>query len=174
MRNKTLAAREHPHPNPLPQAGAGAGFCSLSRKRERGPGIAPSPASGRGAGYCSFSRLRERAGVRVAGQQPASFLCERRTPGADKGLGCSQANVVLPLCLTPGGGDVEDISWVCSGNTVRHVRFFALLNEGLCTSATAWNHATNHRRDARRFEMRANPRSLEQWRDAFWDVVCNA
>ncbi len=26
----------------------------------------------------------------------------------------SQANVALPLCLTPGGGNVEDISWGCA------------------------------------------------------------
>ena len=57
-RNRTLAGREHPHPNPLPLAEEGARIYSLSR-------------------------LRERAGVRVAGQQRASFLRERRTPTGD-------------------------------------------------------------------------------------------
>ena len=68
MRNKTFAAREHPHPNPLPQAGEGAGHCSLSR-------------------------LRERAGVRVVDQQSPSVSL--RTPGAARGLGCSQAKAAL-------------------------------------------------------------------------------
>ena len=72
MRNKTLAAREHPHPNPLPQAGEGAGHCSLSR-------------------------LRERAGVRVVDQQSPSVSL--RTPGAARGLGCSQA--ISPCAGSP-------------------------------------------------------------------------
>ena len=67
MRNKTFAAREHPHPNPLPQAGEGAGHCALSR-------------------------VRERAGVRVVDQQSPSVSL--RTPGAARGLGCSQRKPV--------------------------------------------------------------------------------
>ena len=81
MRNKTLAAREHPHPNPLPQAGVGVTHCSLSRLRERAGGE---------TGLSSHMRRARRATsackpmcalqVRVAGQQLASFLRIRRAP----------------------------------------------------------------------------------------------
>ena len=69
---------------PLPQAGEGVGHCSISRKRERGSGIAPSPACGRGRGE---------------GRRTTTGLVSPRTPGADRGLGCSQA--VIAQCSPP-------------------------------------------------------------------------
>ena len=71
-----------------------------SRKRERGPGIAPSPACGRvGQESLPLPLAGEGGGE---GCRTTTGIVSPRTPDADRGLGCSQANVALPLCLTPG------------------------------------------------------------------------
>ena len=65
----------HPHPNPLPHAGEGPTHCSLSRTRER-------------------------AGVRAVDQLSSSV--SRRTPSANRGLGCSQRTNDSLLRNRPG------------------------------------------------------------------------
>ena len=95
-----------------------------SRVRERGPAIARSPARGHEAAPPDPWRGREaKRGFRAAcgepvsgpGLQAGTALQVRavdehtpsvspRTPRADRGPGCSQANAALPLCLNPFGG----------------------------------------------------------------------
>ena len=119
---RLLAMRQHPHlqcasglaspdrcagsphaarkpcfaPNPPRLAGEGSPSCSLSRLRERILCSSPSPS---GRGFFVVLPLPHAGEGGGEGRRTTTGLVSPRTPGADRGLGCSQANVALPLSL---------------------------------------------------------------------------
>ena len=99
---------------PLPQAGEGGGEVGLSRRMRR---------AHRTASACKPMRALR---VRVAGQQRAS----PRTPGADRGLGCSPGATSCPLAALGESGAMGHFSHPFAGKVGGEGRLVDGLNAG--------------------------------------------